>query len=793
MRANKQTWILIIAAAAASVLASVWGLGLSYNSRITPRSSLGEFQGIHGDGWVEEEATITFRNLETRGNRLLMSFDSWRPEGLAPGALKIHVCDTEVAHFAVNTPGQTELIPLKGSCDPRVLRFEMLNAFPAPDSPRRLGVKLNFVEVTSRLGFPILSFELSGQVALCLFLLTVLFMRALRSTGFAAAGLFVPLSGFLLLQNSFNVNLGKPYPVWFLFMCFAVGLWLASQLKLEADTEAAPARWLSLTRKGSGLTWTIVALVVTTLAGILRFHSLSFGLPSNYHPDEVPKINAIMRMVESGNLNPKYFLHPSLLLYLTYGANIILRWFDVWDAGFRDTAYLAGRTVSATAGTLSVFFVYLIGSRLYTRPVGVMAAALLAVFPLHVTCSRYMKEDALLLFMILACVHAMIVAVQERKLGYLLLAGFLAGVSASSKYSGLLMGGVVCMAPWLRSRSFKPDREMLVWLVPALALMPIGFIVCTPYSVLDFPKFSNDFGSEKHHMLRGHTNTVDAWSQYWMYHFSRSVVPGVTTICAAAGVIAIGLFAWRRRVEDLFVVAMILFFYLPAEWVKAKPAPQPERYILPCLPFLALAAAEAIRIVSQSRAKVLAFAAIPLLLFFPTQRSVNLARELEPDTRGQMAAWMNENLPHGSKVYLDWKPYSPRFFNNEFDVTYIPRAQIIGELEINKLKRSGYDYLVLSSLFYARYFTEPNSDAAIRQRFRELFDRVAIVKEFSASEGTYGFNNPTVTLFSLKPHDFQKIEQEIALRNSGKLDKTSNEAMASFRWRTQSGLVMKGR
>ena len=111
--------------------------------------------------------------------------------------------------------------------------------------------------------------------------------------------------------------------------------------------------------------------------------------------------------------------------------------------------------------------------------------------------------------------------------------------------------------------------------------MPLAFVACTPYSVLDNTKFLKDFASEKKHMARGHTISIDPWSQLWMYHFWRSILPGVQALPALLAVLGLGILAWRRRVEDLLVLILVLVFYLPAEWVKAKPAPQPERYILP--------------------------------------------------------------------------------------------------------------------------------------------------------------------------------------------------------------------
>jgi 4-amino-4-deoxy-L-arabinose transferase-like glycosyltransferase len=60
-----------------------------------------------------------------------------------------------------------------------------------------------------------------------------------------------------------------------------------------------------------------------------------------------------------------------------------------------DGMLYSGRAVSAVAGILSVYLVFLLGRRLISSPTGLLAAALLTFMPLHVTCSRYMKEDSL--------------------------------------------------------------------------------------------------------------------------------------------------------------------------------------------------------------------------------------------------------------------------------------------------------------------------------------------------------------------------------------------------------------
>jgi len=226
----------------------------------------------------------------------------------------------------------------------------------------------------------------------------------------------------------------------------------------------------------------------------------------------------------------------------------------------------------------------------------------------------------------------------------------------------------------------------------------------------------------------------------------------------------------------------VLLFYLPSEFVKAKPAPQPERYIMPCLPFLAIALGELIRSVGRFFPRYGALVLTALMALLPLLRTTALASEIPSDTRQQMSQWMKENLPPGSKVFMDWKPYCPRFDNGEFLVEYIPRAKILIRLDVGQLKESGFDYLVLSSFFYDRYFKQPESEPALRQRLRDVFDRVPVVKQFVAPSGAYGFHNPVLTLFSLKKEDFELLNQELLKKKSGEIAETSNDVRGRAKW-----------
>lgn len=780
---NLRQALLVSLFAVLSLITALFGTGYSYNSLRTPLEHFGTFERVHGDSWVEDGASMAWRDLAPWGNRLSLTFDPWRPEGAGPALMKVFVCERLAGQFAVQGAGPYT-VPLDGGCDPRVVRLEVQNPFvPSEEDPRSLGVRLVKSEVHSPLGPPLIALDILLEVAvgLCILMLAVVWLAG-PSVGSGVALMLLAGFGILLVRET-GLAYTKLYALWSLTVTLVFGLALGA--RAERLSAARRTGQMLLSDGVARVLEVLAVVVVVGGAAAIRFHGLDFGLPMNFHPDEVPKVNAMMRMVDHGDLNPRYFLHPTLLIYSTYFVNTLLHSLELVDgADFRSTGFIAGRIVSASAGTVAVLCTYLIGRRLYQPFVGVFAAALLAVFPLHVTSSRYLKEDSLLLAIVLLCIVVLLKAVQENRPRLLYLAGFIAGCAASTKYSGLLTAGIVMLAPWLRSRRLDPDIRFLKTSCLALLMVPVGFLVCSPYALLNYQKFISDFDSERRHMIRGHTSSVSAWSQLWMYHYTRSLIPGTSLVTTLIAVLGVGVLAWRRRVEDLFVVGLLLLFYLPAEWVRAKPAPQPERYIFPCLPFVALAAVEGVRALVQIRGAFVAATVYLVVLLWPLQRTVLLAQELSNDTRTRLAAWMVHHLPPGARVMVDWKPYGPRFFEGEFEVIYPDRSNLIAELSVGRLKASGADYLVLSSLFYDRYFSEPNTVPALRQRIRDVFEYVPIVRHLEPSHGTYGFHNPTLTLFSLRPDDFTRLEQELREKQGGIRAVTSNDHVTIKRRKT---------
>lgn len=715
-----------------AIVGAIYGAGYSYHSFITPLSSHGELRKVSADRWLQDGSKIILKNLSERGNFIKISFNPWRPPG--PAVIKATVCGEEASIITVEDDSE-HTIYLTGKCGPRLVSFKVENPFtPSESDQRLLGAQINYIKVSSKLRVPLVKLEILARISFALFALSLLMF--FLTNGSIIAPLLATISGAYLIAISKNLSLTQPFSLWLFLIAIISGALTYSYLKKDTIKDSSNKKV------------TLLVLAIIGIGAALRFYGIDFGLPFNYHPDEVPKFNAIQRMRAHGDLNPRYFLHPTLLLYSTYLFNNIFT-FLTGATDWPASLIQSGRIMSATAGILSIALTFGIGRSLFNERVALIGALILAIAPLHITSSRYVKEDALLTFFILLATYLTVKSAEDNKRSLLLLGGIAAGAAASTKYSGILAGFILLGAPWLRSKSYIPDFKFITPTIAACIMVPLGFVLFSPYTLLDYQKFLADFNSEREHMVRGHMVTIDAWSQFWMYHFYRSIIPGLTYLTALLSITGVGILLARRKITDLYLIALILLFYLPAEFVKAKPAPQPERYILPCLPFLALAVGiffDQIR----SLPRAVRVSLLTIVVLSTLYRSITLTSEITNDTRETMRLWMLENIPRGSKIVVDWRPYNPQFNDDEFTIIYLPREDIIAHLRVSQLKKNEGEYLLLSGLYYRRFFDQPNSNPAFRDIFRDVFKSFPEVKKVSPRYGTYGFHNPEITLLKLK-------------------------------------------
>lgn len=280
---------------------------------------------------------------------------------------------------------------------------------------------------------------------------------------------------------------------------------MTNEAELEShETEALP-KWLRY-----------LPLLVFALALGLRLIGIGWGLPNglhnqSYHPDE-QVIWAYSQQIEPTKLDftPGFYNYGTLYLTLLRIASDVVAGYgsfgppsdpqSVWR--YMGACHLAGRVLSALAGSVAVLFVFLL-LRGRIHVIGAAAGALLlAVSPSFLVHSRFQTVDVVatmfLAISLWQCARILDDANPARCAAW---AGVLAGLSAGTKYTGVLMLIPIAIACVMRAKgSGLPKAAGPI----SIGGFLLAFFLATPGVLLESSAFLRDFRYEMLHTATGH-------------------------------------------------------------------------------------------------------------------------------------------------------------------------------------------------------------------------------------------------------------------------------------------------
>ena len=144
------------------------------------------------------------------------------------------------------------------------------------------------------------------------------------------------------------------------------------------------------------------------------------------------------------------------------------------------------RALTALVDVITVLLTYLLGKRLHSRAVGLLAAALLAITVLHIQLAHFFVTDPFLTCFVMAALLSMVAAVQAadtgKRVAYLVLAGVMSGLAVGSKFSAALLLFPLGWTFWLAANSWR-QRLLLGGLTVLVAIA--AFVLTNPFAVLD--------------------------------------------------------------------------------------------------------------------------------------------------------------------------------------------------------------------------------------------------------------------------------------------------------------------
>ncbi len=358
--------------------------------------------------------------------------------------------------------------------------------------------------------------------------------------------------------------------------------------------------------------------------------------------------------------NPNYYVNPPAYTYLVH--MVLGVWYGgragVSDAFATDPTeiWVISRVLAAILGTLAVWLLYLAGSRLVDRRVGLLSAGIFAVAFLPVFYSKLALNDVPTLFGVCLALWGTAGVLRNGRARDYAFAGIGLGLACATKYTGgivllALLGAVAAQFAAQGGKGFAA-RGVAIAAVSALAM----FVVANPYAVLDFSSFweglthQSDASGDAAGKL-GLTQDNGFVYYLWSFGWGLGWVP---LVLAVGG--AVRLFFDEARLVWILVPPVIVFVLFMGSQERYF-----GRWLMPVFPFICiLAAYAAIEFVDWagrvSPALKPTFATIAVVALcgqgfvYSLHSGLVLSRE---DTRNLTREWMVANVPAGKKVVVE--------------------------------------------------------------------------------------------------------------------------------------------
>jgi hypothetical protein len=439
--------------------------------------------------------------------------------------------------------------------------------------------------------------------------------------------------------------------------------------------------------------------LILLLALLVRVWGLGFGLPFfDARVDESTMASPAVGFL-SGDLRPPDFGYPTGFRYALaaaytgwylvsspFGAYANLK--ALADRRFETIApfFYISRGLSALMGTLTVWWVFLIGRRLFDDTVATTAAFFMALAYLHVRDSHFGTSDVTMIALVMASVLAVVRWQETGSLARASVAGLLVGLAASVKYNGL--GAGVPFAVAVAERLVAGDRARRLGLLRAAAVVTVfgasvgvGFFGTSPFILVEWSRFVADVAAQAAILAQGHGLKI---TRGWIHHGTVNLPAALGWPLYVAGLGgAVGLLLTRWRMAIVLLAFPVAYYGVTGSGHRVF-----ARDALPNVPFLCLTAGWLISAAARAataswRRPAAAWTTALLAMAFVAPSALNVWRLdrifARPDTRVVAAGTLPRLITPWSSIYQSGESYGqvpfdisrPRFVFDEsrFDET----------------------------------------------------------------------------------------------------------------------------
>ncbi|MDO8429567.1 MAG: glycosyltransferase family 39 protein [Candidatus Daviesbacteria bacterium] len=542
---------------------------------------------------------------------------------------------------------------------------------------------------------------------------------------------------------------------------------------------------------------------ILVLGLFFRIFGLNWDSNNHFHPDERMIVMVALKIqipetplewenlqTPQSTLNPNFFAYGSLPIYLLKIAGGVGSLLNPTLSEY-DGITLLGRFLSVLFDVGSILLLYLLGKKVFSNSVGLLASLFYSVSVLPIQLAHFWAVDTPLTFFILLSLYRIVIFKEKPQFKNSALLGLTFGLAISTKVSAILLFIPLGLS-LIQIHLSNPQKTLnafvsLLSKIILVGLFALGvFALTNPYSLIDYPTFFKQIGEQQR--MTSDAFTFPFTLQYvgkipYFYELKNIFFWGLGPIISTASFL--GLLLTLINIKRInFGTLLILIFFISYFLVVGRFAIGFMRYLLPIYPLLCLFAAISIsKVLHMTKVSHFKFYILNstfsiLLLIWPLSF---ISIYTKPNTRIEGSEWIHRNVPANSTIAREhWDDGLPLSGPKNFKLIDLPiydlQNPFIEKQVYNALKTA--DYLVVAShrLYVPLQRIALNCEAwkiashrcpkSAAQYYQKLFDgslgfikvaefsslpKVPIlnipINDFSADESFTVYDHPKVIIF----------------------------------------------
>lgn len=520
----------------------------------------------------------------------------------------------------------------------------------------------------------------------------------------------------------------------------------------------------------------VFLILLLSLASNL--YGIKYGLPYVYDPDEPTWVSAAIGILSNRDLNPHEFGHPGsttiYLLAILYGIIYIIGLISGKFESPQDfrtlyhqdptLVYLSGRLLTVVFSLALVLLLILIIKKIYNRPIALLAGFFLAINPLFVHYSKFIRTDIQATFWILLTFWFCLNILESHRIRDYIFAGLFSGIAIATKYPALIIVFSIILAHILNNRQIFKSSKLL--LLSGLASI-CGLFISAPFLFIDITTALADIINEARpeHL----SATSSGFLSSFLWYIKSPLANSFTWVGLILAVFGIYLIIKNRKIDALLALSFTILFLvfissLSLRW---------DRWVIPVIPFIAMFCAVGfVSVVNRINQKTNLLISCVVFSFLLLSIAIPLIRANMLDsgsmagkhTRTQAAEWMNSNIPPGSRVLME--VYTSILLKTQFQFytvtgngdlalfepeesykTLFTPSGRIGELSnINLIRENKIEYIVMSHM-YSRFKAEGEKYPDVVKQYEVIMSMGEMVFQIDPIEGKSA--GPQIRIFRI--------------------------------------------